>query len=62
LQQIPTVSAIFAYVPLGLANKGNVNHLLVFSSFPVKRGVQVEGLTQMLIKLAGTLVLSLEDF
>jgi hypothetical protein len=47
---------------MGLANKSGINHLLVFSSFQVKRIVQAEGLTQMLKKLAGTLVWSLEDF
>jgi hypothetical protein len=36
---------------LGLANKGSINHLLVFSGFWIKGGVKMEGLTQMLIKL-----------
>jgi hypothetical protein len=33
------------YVPLGLANKSGINHLLAFSGFWAKEGVQVESLT-----------------
>jgi hypothetical protein len=40
-------------VPLGLANKSGVNHPLVFSSFWVKGDIQMEGVTQALIELAG---------
>jgi hypothetical protein len=43
-QQTPQAFAIFAYIPLGLANKGCINHPLVFSCFWVERGVQAEGL------------------
>jgi hypothetical protein len=50
------------YILLGLAMKSVINHPLILSSFRVKRGVQVEGHLQMLIKLAGTLIWSLEDF
>jgi hypothetical protein len=49
-------------VILGLDNNSGINHLLVFSGFWVKRGVQAKGLKQMLKKLAGTLVWPLEDF
>jgi hypothetical protein len=49
------------YVPLGLANKSSTNLLLVFSAFWVKGGVQAEGFTQTLIKLAGTLIGPSED-
>jgi hypothetical protein len=52
---------ILPYVSLGLANKSDLNHLLVFSSFWVKGGVQMEALTLMLIKLAGTFIWALED-
>jgi hypothetical protein len=49
------------YVSLHLANKSGANHLPVFSGFQVEGGVQMEGLAQMLIKLAGTLIWSLEN-
>jgi hypothetical protein len=52
---------MFALCLLGLANKNGINHPLVFSGFQVKWSVQVEGLTQVLIKLAETLIQSLED-
>jgi hypothetical protein len=37
-------------------------HPLVFSGFQVKGAVKVEGLTQMVIELIGTLIWPLEDF
>jgi hypothetical protein len=46
---------------MGLANRSSVNHLLIFSGFQVEGVVQTEGLTQTLIKLAGTLIWPLED-
>jgi hypothetical protein len=49
------------YVSLGLANKSGVDHLLVFSGSRSKGSVQMEGLTQTLIELAGTLIWPLED-
>jgi hypothetical protein len=39
-----------------LANKSSINHLLVFSGFWDKGGIKMEGLTQMLTKLTGTLI------
>jgi hypothetical protein len=44
------------YVPLGLTDKGCINFPLVFSHLCIERGVQAEGLTQTLIKLAGALI------
>jgi hypothetical protein len=50
------------YIPLGLTNKSVALIIHWFSVASGSKGVQAEDLTQMLIKLAGTLIWSLEDF